>query len=91
MTVRAGCWIGGLIVVVAASCAIHWGDALREVGPLMLGLAWLSLGLVGELVALRLAVKEAHAPRPLPKDTRPADGEVEVARMAGVRAEPNAQ
>ena len=55
----------------------------------MLGLAWLSLGLVGELVALRLAVKECARPRPLPKGTRPADGEVEVARMAGVRAEPN--
>ncbi|MBV8314926.1 MAG: hypothetical protein JOZ53_08320, partial [Planctomycetaceae bacterium] len=89
MMVRADYWIGGLVVVIAASCAIHWGNALREVGPLVLGLAWLSLGLVGELVALRRALKEAHAPRPLPKDTRPADGEVEVARMAGVRAEPN--
>ncbi len=88
-------WIGGLLALAGAFWLIPWADGrTREFGPLVLLLAWGLVGLFAEVVALlRLARSGGEPsptlPRPKPRDNRPADGEVGIAPMTGVRAEPN--
>ena len=88
MSLRLGYWLGGLVVVLILSCSIPWDPALSEVGPGVAVLGWALAGVVGEMVALMRAVRARPTPIPM-IDSRPADGEVGLATMLGVRAEAN--
>jgi hypothetical protein len=90
MSLRLRFWIGGLAGALAASALIPWGPDLREVGPGVLVLGWALVGIAGEVVALVRAARARPSGR-TPIDPRPADGEVGLAPMRGVRAEPNAR
>ena len=87
-------WAVGLSAIAAAWALAPWPERARRFGPVVLLLAWGLAGLVAEFLAL---VRSARAggtpsptlPTPKPRDTRPADGEVGVAPLAGVRADPN--
>jgi hypothetical protein len=85
--VRVGYWVGGLIVIVAAALTLEEGPGRSPV-PMILFLAWGLLGLLGEVVAFFRSIEFVVEPRTL-THARPADGEVGVARMAGVVGEPN--
>ncbi|CAN5641000.1 hypothetical protein BH23PLA1_BH23PLA1_35700 [soil metagenome] len=91
---RAWYWIGGLGVLAGAWRLAPWEGRSREFGPVVLLLAWGLVGLVAEVVALLRAARSGGdpsptLPRPTPRDTRPPDGEVEIAPVRGVQAEPN--
>jgi hypothetical protein len=87
-TVRGMCWVLGLVGVFALGYALPWGGPWREVGPLALVLALALIGLSIELWTLARRSRSRPGAGAL-RDRRPADGEVGIAPMAGVRGEPN--
>jgi hypothetical protein len=81
MTHREGYWIGGLAIgiVVAALTPVS------ELRWLLGGLAWVVIGLLGELVgALRTPKRPSYA-----EHARPADGVVGIQPVRGVLGTPN--
>ncbi len=88
MSLRLMFWVGGLVGVLAGSFLIPWEPGLHDVGPGIMLLGWGLAGLAGEAISLVLAVRARPTPRS-PSESRPADGEVGLAPMLGVRAESN--
>jgi hypothetical protein len=84
---RVGFWLSGLVVGVAMAAAVP--EALFPgARPAVFGAAFLVLGLIGEVLQsarVRHAAEEAAWRR----DTRAADGRVELARVPGARGAPN--
>jgi hypothetical protein len=88
ISARGLMWVIALFGSVAVASLLPWGDGWREIGPLALALTVALMGLLGELSALAWKARAKPVPR-RPRDTRPADGEVGIAAMAGVLGEPD--
>ena len=86
MSARALLWMTGLAAGVALAAFIP-EDVFPGVRPAAFGAVLLGFGLLAEL-GLRHAFGGAPAVRP--RDRRPADGRVDLARVSGVLGEPNA-
>src|SRR4051812_36482755 len=82
-----GC-IVGTIAVMVLGYRLPWSEPWREVGPLVLILALALIVLAGEFSALAWRSRSGPVPRP-PRDARPADGEVGIVSLMGVRSGPN--
>lgn len=80
---RIGLWVAGLVVGVALASVIP-ESVFPGVRPVVLGSALLFLGLLGELVDWFRSRKNLGT-----RDTRPADGRVDLAAVGGVVREPN--
>jgi hypothetical protein len=78
----------GLIVVAALGYALPWSEPWRETGPLVLILVVALATLLGALRRLVREIGGAGA-LPRPSDTRPADGAVGIAPVAGLKGEAN--
>ncbi len=76
-------------MAAALGYALPWSEPWREAGPLGLLLA---VALIALLAAVQGLVREFGSVPvlPLPEDTRPADGAVGIAPVAGLASEPNA-
>jgi hypothetical protein len=89
---RAWLWCGGFLAIGVLSTLIAWPDEMAGLGPVILVLTFGFVGLVVEfLVALGSppVLSRAHRREP-PPDAPPADGQVEIVPVVGVRAQPNA-
>jgi hypothetical protein len=86
--VRLWYWLGGLVAVAVAALVLNRLPGWGEAGALGLFLGWGLVGLVGEIVALLRSLETGFAP-PVSRDARAADGEVGLAELRGVTAEPN--
>src|SRR3954467_3934769 len=87
MSIRGFVWTLGLCVVAALCELLRSGD-WGEIGPLLIALMLASIALLGELSSLAWTARSGTTLR-LPDDLPPADGVVGIAKMFGVRGEPN--
>jgi len=84
---RVGFWIGGVVLGVALASSVpeHLFPGAR---PAVWGFAFLAMGLFGEFLHAARVRKQASAVTER-RDPRPADGQVELARVHGFLGEPN--
>lgn len=87
MSARVGFWIAGLIWGVALAVVLP-ADLFPAVRPVVAGTTFLVIGLLGEIVQARRA-RAAYEVLRRSLDTRPPDGQVDLARMDRVRGEVN--
>ena len=87
MSLRAWYWLVGLVTVVLLSTLVSWPAEVADLGPFLLFCLLVLIGVIGEVVGIVRGLRPT-AGRP-PLDTAPADGEVGMAAVAGVVAEPN--
>ena len=88
MSARAVYWLTGAVVVLVTSLAVDGGPEQRGTSVLATILALGVIGLIGEVVALSRATGSGRT-APLASDLGPADGQIVVAKVVAVRAEPN--
>jgi hypothetical protein len=77
-------WGAGFLLGIAGAAIIS-EDLFPGARPTVAGVLFLTLGIVGEILAKRQETKA----RPRVRDVRPPDGRVDLAALAGVRSEPN--
>jgi len=83
MSARLGFWLFGFALGIAAGAAVP-ESLFPGARPVVFGSAFLLTGVFAEMF---LGPTGPAAPRP--RDTRPADGRVDLAGVAGARREPN--
>ncbi len=89
-SVRLWYWVGGLLTFAVAGIALGWGREGDSNEPFLLFLIWGLVGLAAEVAAL-LASLSRDAKQTAPFHAPPADGEVELASVEGVRTVSNAR
>jgi hypothetical protein len=87
MPIRAAAWAIGFLTGVGLAAALP-ESLFPAVRPLAFAAALLGIGLLGEC-AEAARIRRAATVRASARDLRPADGRVDIARLPGLRSEPN--